>query len=146
MIWLHMKFRKCNKCEEEQDERNFTFKNKAKGRRNTICGTCQRKYKLAYYYRNRRYEISRNMERRRGLSLWMEGIKSKLKCRSCPERHPACLDFHHKDLKQKEHGVSMMPHRGFSKRRILEEIKKCAVVCANCHRKIHYNDHKRSVS
>jgi hypothetical protein len=47
----------------------------------------------------------------------------------------AILDLHHRDPSQKEMRVSSMLCR--SKRVIAEEINKCIVLCANCHRLVH---------
>ena len=46
----------------------------------------------------------------------------------------AALDFHHIDPTQKDVQISM--NSGWE--RIKEEIEKCILVCANCHREIHY--------
>jgi hypothetical protein len=49
-----------------------------------------------------------------------------------------CLDFHHADPAEKDidpaQAVSL---KGWSIDRIRAEIAKCAVLCANCHRKAH---------
>ena len=62
--------------------------------------------------------------------------KSGRNC-SCGESHPACLDFHHIG-NDKEYSISQLASRGWSKDRVLSEIKKCVLICANCHRKLHY--------
>jgi len=64
-------------------------------------------------------------------------------CIRCTEKHPACLDFHHRDGKKNKLG-----HIGFIRRfgldRLYAEIAKCDVICANCHRKLHW-DERQSV-
>ncbi len=54
-------------------------------------------------------------------------------CSICNEREPACLDFHH--LGGKDMTVSSM--LGMNEQRVKDEISKCVVLCANCHRKHH---------
>lgn len=46
------------------------------------------------------------------------------------------LEFHHLDTSQKDFGIS---DRGYTRswKKIREEIEKCKLVCANCHREIH---------
>jgi hypothetical protein len=46
------------------------------------------------------------------------------------------LDFHHIDESQKEFSLSV---RGLTRSwdKIKQEVEKCALVCANCHREIH---------
>jgi len=45
----------------------------------------------------------------------------------------AALEFHHLDPKVKEKRVSQLS----SEEKIKEEIKKCVVLCSNCHREVH---------
>lgn len=52
----------------------------------------------------------------------------------CGKRFPTvCMDFDHRDPSTKKHNVSRMTVRG-SERLLLDEIAKCDLVCANCHR------------
>ena len=69
----------------------------------------------------------------------MRELKSKLACTKCGENHPACLDFHHPDPQTKTLNVAEMTNQGWSKRRILSSLDGLLVLCANCHRKEHYN-------
>jgi hypothetical protein len=48
------------------------------------------------------------------------------------------LEFHHREPKLKEIVVSKALDWGWSIERILNEIAKCDVLCANCHRKQHW--------
>lgn len=78
-------------------------------------------------------------KRREELKRWFrEEFLPTLSCKECGENHPACLDFHHKDPAEKEAGVARLLHDTRSKNRLLREIAKCEVLCANCHRKHHY--------
>ena len=55
----------------------------------------------------------------------------------CDEKDICCLDFHHIDTTIKEEGISKMVRSGRSYANIEQELKKCDVVCSNCHRKLH---------
>lgn len=56
-------------------------------------------------------------------------------CELCGERDPDCMDFHH-EYGPKEFRVNnACVLRG--RRQLLIEIRKCRVLCANCHRKQH---------
>ena len=59
------------------------------------------------------------------------------KCVLCGyDKCVAALDFHHKD-DNKEFGISLIGvTRSWEK--IKKEIDKCILVCANCHRELHY--------
>lgn len=56
-------------------------------------------------------------------------------CVDCGESDPICLDFHHRSPIDKLFEVPR--NTGFSLKQVQEEIEKCDLVCANCHRKRH---------
>jgi hypothetical protein len=59
-------------------------------------------------------------------------------CAVCGGRFPAvCMDFHHRDPQNKSFNISSKLS-GRSPTAIAEEIAKCDVVCANCHRVLTY--------
>lgn len=81
--------------------------------------------------------IAETAARKKKTQAWVEGLKSTLKCVRCKDDDFVCLDFHHTDPNEKEMGISQAVLNGWSKKRILEEIAKCKVICASCHRKLH---------
>ena len=49
------------------------------------------------------------------------------------------MDFDHRERSSKIDSINrMIVVRSFSKKKILDEIEKCDLVCANCHRKRTY--------
>lgn len=88
--------------------------------------------------RARGYMKERRIERR----AWFANITSTLSCIKCGEDHQACMDFHHRDPSTKKGEVGRMLGDFKSKKSILEEIEKCDVLCANCHRKHHWEERK----
>jgi hypothetical protein len=69
-------------------------------------------------------------------------FKSTLKCAHCGFSHVAAMDFHHEDPATKDGNVHDYISNGqFAK--AYEEIKKCIVLCANCHR-IHHHKEKKN--
>ena len=56
-------------------------------------------------------------------------------CAICDEKDIACLDFHH--LRDKEFNIAN-EIKNLSIDNLKKEIDKCIVLCANCHRKLHY--------
>lgn len=81
--------------------------------------------------------MSKHTERKKKLRNWFKEYKTTLECEKCGENHPSCLEFHH-IKNNKEHHIGRMPSEGYSVKKILDEIKKCKVLCANCHRKTHW--------
>ncbi len=91
-----------------------------------------------WYRRNAEHAKAKVNERRRALYKWFREYKSGLACQLCEENHPACLVFHHRDPSEKEITINAALRNGWGKERILKEIAKCDVLCANCHRKLHW--------
>lgn len=94
-------------------------------------------YQREWYRKNKKTEVARVLKRRQEIKQWFSEYKSTLKCSKCSESHPACLDFHHIQSDNKEETISVMVASGRSRKSILNEIKKCDVLCSNCHRKLH---------
>lgn len=95
-------------------------------------------YQKRYYLQNRKRELNRKQEYKKKVSLWWNNYKKRFSCTRCPETHPACLEFHHN--KDKKFNISQCIRGGYSKKSILEELKKCTPLCSNCHRKLHFEE------
>ena len=87
--------------------------------------------KETYYQRNREKALSRYQ---RLASLYV-GWRKTLQCSRCFEDDYNCLDFHHVDPNEKEYSVANLV--GSGSKAVVKELKKCVVVCSNCHRKVH---------
>tara|TARA_Y100000310_G_scaffold262645_1_gene272372 strand:+ start:3582 stop:3953 length:372 start_codon:yes stop_codon:yes gene_type:complete len=90
-----------------------------------------------WYYRNKQKQFDRNADRIRQIARKFANYKRTLKCEFCAEDYPSCLDFHHRDPTKKEGNICQLVHRGWGWDRLMREVKKCQVLCANCHRKLH---------
>jgi hypothetical protein len=77
------------------------------------------------------YRDKQNLKRR------LAEIKEASGCIDCGINNHIILDFDH--LRDKKYNISRMVHDGFSWKAIEKEIKKCQIVCANCHRIRTYN-------
>lgn len=71
---------------------------------------------------------------RKRFRKFIDKIKLKFGCKICGyNEHPAALDFDH--LKNKKYNIALMAVRvGRTMKRVKEEIRKCQILCANCHR------------
>ncbi len=57
------------------------------------------------------------------------------RCKRCGyQGHVAAFDFHHLDRKKKSFEIGLFKNRSFD--RLKEELDKCILLCANCHREI----------
>ena len=107
--------------------------------RNTLEGReHNREYQKRWYAKNKKTQCSRVKEREKRISKKIAEYKLSLKCEKCGEGHPSCLDFHHKNPLDKDCSIGNVVNRGWGWKRIEEEMEKCEVLCANCHRKEHW--------
>lgn len=61
------------------------------------------------------------------------------KCQLCPKEvtreNSSCFDFDHLDVETKYKNISQISHLNYDvSKLILEEVKKCRLLCCNCHR------------
>lgn len=100
----------------------------------------QREYQRKWHQQNRKKRYSDRKERRLRNQLFLAECKSRMGCRICGETHPGCLNFHHKDAERKTRKLTEMAARYVSLETLENEMEKCEVLCANCHRKLHWRD------
>jgi hypothetical protein len=63
-----------------------------------------------------------------------------LVCGRCGFADFRALEFHHRQRGEKDSNVSDMVRGAMSLENIRQEISKCIVLCANCHRIEHYEE------
>jgi hypothetical protein len=93
----------------------------------------QRASKKRWYENNP--QVYRDRRRRRQAENWRKiaGLKT-VPCADCGGKFPYfVMDFDHRDGEEKLGNISAMV-AGWTWKRILAEVAKCDVVCANCHR------------
>lgn len=96
------------------------------------------KYRRDWYQRNKQRGMIAVAKRKDEMRTWLRDYKRSCSCVVCGETHPACLTFHHRNPSEKLIEVSITIQYGFAKERVLAEIEKCDVMCANCHAKLHW--------
>lgn len=130
--------KRCYDCGLVKLINEFAFHNKSKGTRQARCRACHAKYRRAHYVRNRATYIEQEVARVRGYRdqnrpLIREYLRAH-PCVDCGETDIVVLDFDHRDPLVKAHNVMVLAmHKGWA--RVLAEIAKCDVRCANCHRR-----------
>jgi len=132
----------CTFCKERKKKAGFN-KNKAKkDGLQTHCRECSHKKFKDYYDNNKdahkaKVREDRIKARKRNKGFLMEYLSDK-RCTDCGEDDILVLEFDH--LRDKKNDISRMVNANISLSAIKEEITKCDVVCANCHRR---RTHKR---
>ncbi len=77
----------------------------------------------------------RPAEERRVLREYAYNYLNARQCVRCTESDPAALEFDHLDPQEKRFTISQGIKQGVTLKALISEIKKCQILCANCHRK-----------
>jgi hypothetical protein len=128
-VYIRKYIRKCKHCKCIKLLYKFANAGVMKGKhyKRYECKKCYNKIK------KQDTQIKRN---------WMIEYKSTLQCFICGyHENQTALHFHHISKKDKKHNVSDMVGRGYSITNIKKEIRKCIVLCANCHYEYHNTNH-----
>jgi predicted HNH restriction endonuclease len=104
----------------------------------------QAQYSKSYYEKNKNEIITKSRKRRKTQVIEFAAFKATKSCIKCGESHPATLDFHHVERHPSNRKVHKLVQDGHWWKRIKEEIDKCVVLCANCHR-IHHHEERQEI-
>ena len=128
----------CSKCNQTKVLSEFT-KNKAKREGyNNYCKQCNKEYQKTHYENNKTYYLDKKNIRKESIKNFINRIKRLSQCSNCSEKDIACLDFHHVDNLEKSFNISIALQLGVSMSILKKELRKCIILCSNCHRKLHY--------
>ena len=133
----------CSKCVKEKPDDEFFMRDKATGRLHAQCKICYKVHRLSYYaehyakystlYRERA-KIRRNVLKQEFRHNMLSFLKNK-QCTICGEQDIRTFELDHINPKEKLFNVSQAVRLGYSWSAVETELKKCRILCANCHRK-----------
>lgn len=109
----------CPKCNKEKNVKEFHLK-KSENRRSSWCKSCV-------------YESQKKR--------WIDRKKKAIdlfggKCGICGyDKNYAAFDFHHVDPNEKEFDWQKLRLRKWNS--VIDELKKCVLLCKNCHAEVH---------
>lgn len=129
--------KKCIVCGEIKPITEFALNKTRKDGHASDCKECRKKYRDRHYQDNKDYYKRKAAEYKRKQQEKFNELRSSLKCSVCGESRFYCLDFHHMDPREKEKDPSRLIE---SPRKLEQELKKCIVLCSNCHRELHYKE------
>jgi hypothetical protein len=114
----------CQQCKQYKPRECFAPASRhAKHERRGNCLECGRKRLAALAQKERA-----------GKRVLLDRTRRSNACQICGEYEPVVLDFHHLDPATK---VYQIMQKATSVRTLRAELMKCAVLCANCHRRLH---------
>jgi hypothetical protein len=128
--------RRCGRCGKSKPIEEFAWRRRTRGQRDNYCAPCRADYKREHYAANRPRYVSQALARKQALAaeraaFLIEFFRER-PCADCGEADPVVLEFDHKTDKLFNISKGL---RDRSWQSVLDEIAKCEVVCANCHRR-----------
>ena len=125
----------CIGCHLEKPESEFSRKGKGFQSR---CKACCKIYHQHYYENNKekyfaKKRLNKNRQRTRLRKILWDAKQRP--CHDCGGTfHPWVMELDHREDTNKIEAVSNLVGRGCTDEKLRNEINKCDVVCANCHR------------
>lgn len=132
----------CSSCHVAKDKSEYTKSSGTFDGLDYYCKQCK-KDKNSKYYKMKSGEWQAERKRKSKLANKLKLDQSRqiiqqakeCGCKICGEKSFCCLDFHHLNPEAKDYNVSEL--RNHLPEQLINEISKCIVLCANCHRKYH---------
>lgn len=125
----------CKRCNVEKHRDEFGYR--PDGRTNAYCKPCKLVYDKEYYQKSparRQWQRDKNEETKRRNKDYIWSLLEAGSCVDCGEQDPVVLDFDHV-RGEKSNGVMYLAERSVSLKRLIGEVAKCELRCANCHRR-----------
>ena len=96
-------------------------------------------YNAKHYKENKQYYLDKNARLQAEKVAFVEAFKLAAGCCKCGYRAcAAALDLHHTQDDKSFNVSSGIRTGGVGWKRLHEELAKCEVICANCHRELHW--------
>lgn len=100
------------------------------------CKDCTNTKNKNRYLNDKSRHLLRSKAHQARIKFELHCLKASIGCYMCSETDPRALDFHHKNPQDKKGQILILWHN-LGKQVAMEEIAKCELLCANCHRKCH---------
>jgi hypothetical protein len=124
-----MKTKTCTICKILKPIAEFDF-TKSKPNGQSYCSACRRNWMQKHYKKHKREYKAKAIEAKRRRRELINSLKAR-PCSDCKQSYPPyVMDFDHISNKSFNIGNNI----DLSKDKVLKEISKCDLVCANCHR------------
>lgn len=125
--------KRCTKCKVEKLPTDFHKKGLKYQAQCKECRRAQDKEQYETNPRRREQKLASIRKHKRDLREWYNTLKQGKPCADCGQTfHFAAMQWDHMPGQTKEGAIANMAART-SKQKVLDEIAKCELVCANCH-------------
>ena len=130
----------CKRCGKIKDALSFSPDKRNKDGLQSQCKDCYKGDKSKHYHANKEVYLEVQKKRKRDRKLKAIEYKGN-KCYDCGNSfHQSVYEFHHLDPSTKEANPASLKSASWEK--FKEELDKCVMLCANCHRMRHWSQNE----
>src|SRR5919112_1793581 len=122
--------KRCGRCGAEKPVVDF---HRRRSGYQTWCKECRRDYDSRYHRATQAVRVSQKRARHAEFVSWYLALKEGRPCADCDGVfHPVAMQWDHLPGFEKSASVADLCRKN-NRQRVLDEIAKCELVCANCH-------------
>jgi hypothetical protein len=131
--------KRCGICGVEKDDAAFNQNKTKHDGLQSKCKQCPSVYLQSHYQRHKEYYVAKarvsKLKTYQANRILIDTYLAEHPCVDCGETDPIVLEFDHV-RGVKSNSVSVLAFSlGVAQKRLIEEIAKCEIRCANCHRR-----------
>lgn len=135
--------RTCTKCGITKPETDFFIREQATGRLHAQCKGCYKQHRKTYYTAHyQKYKAAYLLRAKKRREILRDEYHANMRaymtdkgCVVCGEKEMCVLELDHIDPSKKRFNISQAVKFGYKWEEVLEELKNCQVLCANCHKR-----------
>lgn len=129
----------CSLCKEEKELSSFNKRSSSKDKHQARCRVCENAVSKNHYLSNKDYYGLKRDKNRNKYRDVNRNLKETAPCSDCGKYYPYfVMDWDHREGEDKISEVSRLLQQGTINKMLLE-VKKCDLVCSNCHRMRTFN-------
>jgi hypothetical protein len=125
----------CRKCREDKPRTEFNPAKQQKRGYQSYCRKCMNEMSAKFHREHPGYTIGKKRKAERRARQWIQRHLQSHPCVDCGESDPIVLEFDHVRGNKIANVCDLARRRPYDLRGLMEEIAKCDVRCANCHRR-----------
>tara|TARA_Y100000310_G_scaffold279517_1_gene298686 strand:- start:16779 stop:17228 length:450 start_codon:yes stop_codon:yes gene_type:complete len=130
--------KRCSTCKDSKVLSEFHVSKRSKDGRAAQCKLCKKEQDRRRYEKHGEKHRQHVKVQRAAQSVinrgWVVVYLKDHPCADCGEADPIVLEFDHVRGSKRKNVAHMIPN-GYSLRAVQQEVAKCEVRCANCHRR-----------
>lgn len=136
--------KKCPKCSVKKQLNDFGNNKNTKDGKQRYCKACQAEFDHKHYLKDPAKHKLKASNKAKQAREWVNNYKKECECEKCGDKRWYVLQFHHIDPSKKEFNIS--DTRKSSIKSLSDEIKKCKILCSNCHLEFHYMEREHNIT